>query len=121
MQRFLISVIIPALASWGICTYIVFFTLPQNTRWIILFLATLFVALELTLGTLLYMLRNRTAPNWLDKRELFRETMLITLPLTLAIPTYLFLRYTAADSWYLVAVLVIITTFSEYLIFKRIL
>lgn len=121
MPRFLISVIIPALAAWGICGYMVFFTLPRNARWVSLFLITLVVALELSLGIILYSIRARNAPTWLDKRQLLRETALITLLPAAALPLYLALRYATLDRWYIITLLVVSIILSEYQITRKLL
>ena len=121
MQRFLISIIIPALIAWGICSYMVFFTLPQSSQWVVLFLATLFVALELTIGTIIYLIRNRRAPEWLGKRELLRENMILTLLPALSLPTYLLLRYTTLDTWYVIILLNILVILCEYHIIRKLL
>jgi len=114
MQRFLISLIIPTLAGWGICSYMIFFTLPKDIQWVLLFLVTLFITLELTLGIILYSVRSRTAPNWLNKRNLLRESMLLTIPPALVVPSYLILRYTNIDKWYTVSILFISLSLIEY-------
>ena len=97
----------------------VFFTLPQSTQWVALFLATLFIALELTIGTILYLIKARRSPPWLDKRAILREAIIITAPVALAGPLYLALRYATADTWYTVTLLLIFISFSEYQLIKK--
>ena len=97
MQRFLIPIILISLTAWAICTYMLFLTPPQDDLWVILFLATLFVSIEMTAGLVIHALRHRFRPHWQNRREILRESLVLALPPSLATVLFLLLRYLAID------------------------
>ncbi len=120
MQKFLIPIMISALSGWALCFYIIFFTLPQNSSWVIIFLSTLLITVALTLAIALYILKSYRASPWMDKRALFRDSVLMAFPIALSLPLYLGIRYIAVDTWYTVSILLLLILFSEYQILKRV-
>ena len=119
IQRFLFPIITLALISWAICGYIIFCTPPQSDLWVLTFLTTLFVSLEITAALATNIVKCRLAPNWQNRREIFRESLTLALPPALTIPTLLLLRYLAADSLFNTGTLLLFAVSLEICIIRK--
>lgn len=119
MEQFLITIIIPTLTAWGICTYLVFFTYPFSTRWVLIFLIALFLSLELSIGLGLYFINSRRDASFLDKRKVLQKNLVRAFPVALPLPLYLLCRYYNFESFLIFLAFLILASISEYKIHKN--
>jgi len=119
MHRFLIPIIIFSIASWSAASYMVFFTPPQSDSWVLLFLSALFLSVEITSGLIIYAVRAKFLPSWRERREVLRESLKLSLPCSLGVFLFLFLRYFTMDSKFNLAILfLLLISLGVYIIRK---
>lgn len=75
MPKFLYTVIFLNIISWGTWAYRLINTKPDSTFNILIFLATFFTSLSLTLSLPIYLYFHKKAPNFTNVRFLYRKSL----------------------------------------------
>ena len=99
MPRFLIAVIILALASWAGWAWLFFTTPPETPRRIVFFLVILLIALTTTLSVIIFLIARRLASPFTDERLLFRKWLRRSLLVALLITGAGALKILGSLSW----------------------
>ena len=120
MERFLVTIIIISILAWGSGGYLVLFTAPYSEPVVLLFLFNILIGLEFSLALLIYMLRQRSRPQWYKSRDTFRESAKLALPPALSATLFLFLRYFGMASPLNLGVLLLLLGLAEVQVIREV-